>query len=159
MEQRPSWEANRSSSSQKILRILWNPKVHYRIHNSSLPALSWARSIQSVPLSHLCKIRFNIILPFTLGYSSCVFPSDFPTKILYVHLLSHIRATCPVPNVSSDWSFFLGWNSLLWVPVVRSGSKFLPFLCYYAALCGLKPIFREYQPVPFSGIKMFCTDR
>jgi hypothetical protein len=37
MEQRPSWEANSFSASQEILRILWNPKVHYRIHNSPPP--------------------------------------------------------------------------------------------------------------------------
>ena len=31
MEQSHSWEANGSSASQEIIRILWGPKVHYRI--------------------------------------------------------------------------------------------------------------------------------
>ena len=38
MEQSPSWEANRFSANQEILRILWKLKVHYRIRNSPPPA-------------------------------------------------------------------------------------------------------------------------
>jgi len=89
MEQSPPWEANRFSASQEIPRILWNPKVHYRIHKCPPPVhiLSQLDPVHTHK-PHFLKNRLNIILPSTPGSSKWSRSSGFPTRTLYMPLLS-----------------------------------------------------------------------
>lgn len=87
-EQSPYLEPNSSSARQEILRIFWDPIVHYFFHHvlPFVPILSHINPIHGIPPS-LWKIHFSIIFPPTpSSYKSLRFPHHSP---LY---------TCPLPR-------------------------------------------------------------
>ena len=103
MQQSPSWEANWFSASQ-IPRILWNPKVHYRIHKCPppVPILSLINLV-CAPTSHFLKIHLNIILPSMLGSYKWSFSLRFPHKNpVYTPPLHH---ACYMPIPSHSFRF------------------------------------------------------
>ena len=103
MEQNPSWEANRFYASQEIPRILWNPKVHYRLYKfpPHVPVLSQINPVHApypTSWSSILILSSHLHLLFPSG----VFPSGFPTKTLYKLLLFPTLATWPAHHILLD---------------------------------------------------------
>ena len=123
MEQSSS-EPNRFSAGQEIPRILWNPKVHYRIHKCPPPAPVLSSSIQSIP-AHPTSWRSILILSshLRLGLPSGLLPSGLPTKTLYASPLPHTGYIPRQPHSSRSYHpNNIGWAVLI-IKLLITGHK------------------------------------
>ena len=113
IEQIPSWEDNRFSASQEIPHIIWNPKVHYRIHKCPAP-VSILSQLDSVKSLHPISWRSILIISF---HPRLVLPSGCPGPRFTVWIFRNkirfhgeeLLAPRPTrqaggpPSVSSPW--------------------------------------------------------
>jgi hypothetical protein len=103
MELSPSREAASCAVTREFSNILRNRKFITVLPRALHWSLSCFRSIQTIS-PHPISIRSVLILSthLRLDLPSGLFPSGFPTKILYAFMLSLIRATCPVHLILLD---------------------------------------------------------
>jgi len=97
IEQNPFWKLNRGSATHEIAAIYGTPNSITMSSQSRHLTLLLDKRIHST-FSHLISLRSISLLYYHLflGPLSGLFPSRFPTKILYAFLICPMRATCSV---------------------------------------------------------------
>lgn len=145
INQSPVGDSHSSSATQNIPRISWKRRVCYFFHKADGLSLSWARWIQTTPLSSFFQIHFNIIL-LSMSLSSKRYLSFSFSPQPCVHFTSF-----PYVPHGPPISFYFIWSAVIAVTCTCHCVKFLTArMCpnknetnvsYLLSLCTCRPSF------------------
>jgi hypothetical protein len=135
-EHSPSGEANQFAASQEFPRILWNPKVHYRVCNCPPPVSILSQlNPAHTPTFHFLKIRLSIIL------------SSMPGSPQW-SLAQHSETCKQFQNYNSFWVILLELYSswlLSWM-YIQAIFTCLPTAKFVSSQCS--PPYQFYESSP-----------
>jgi hypothetical protein len=139
MEQSSSWKSNRYLTSKELPRILWKPKVYYRIYKCPSPVLILNHIVPDhVLTSKFMKFHLNCILPSKSGFSK------WSLFVRFSHQNTLYNSTLPQRSISPAHSFFSIWSTeRIWV---SSQIIKLPVMSFPSFQPWVLPLRPNYSP-------------
>jgi hypothetical protein len=148
MELSPAWEAASRSAAQEFPNIIWKPKVHYRVQNSSLLA-HIVSQLNPISLRSILILHYNLIL----GLPNGLFPSGFPPKPCMHSASPSCYMLCPSQPPWPDYSDYTRiWRGVQIMKLLLIQFSLTSY--YFTTLC-TKYVLSTLVPNPLSQGRSF----